>query len=91
MLKVETKKGKMMIMASGDLQEITADIAKVISDLYGQLLKSDPGCAYAFRGAMIHVISDPNSPVWTDVDTDNFGIGITVPKDLLRKEGKDDA
>lgn len=88
MLKVEANKGKMMIMASGDLREITADIAKVISDLYGQLLKSDSGSAYTFRGAMIHVIADPNSPVWTDMAGEGIGVGLTIPKDLLKKDGE---
>lgn len=91
MLKVESGNGKMVIMASGNLREITTDIASVISDLYGQLQKNDPGSAFTFRAAMIEVICNPHSPVWADTSQEKVGIGITIQNNRLKREGEDNA
>ncbi len=68
MLNVKVRNGNAQIIAAGDLKELAADITCVVSDVYGQLLENDSDCAYAFRGAMIHAIADPNSQVWTTAD-----------------------
>ena len=78
MLKVDCNGKKMVVAASGDLKEITANIAHVISDLYSHIYIHDPGAAEAFRVAMVGIITDPRSPVW-DRNGDH-GTGVIVPK-----------
>ena len=65
--------------ASGDILEISADVAVVISGVYSQLMHSDPAIAQFFRYNMRKLISEPNSPVW-DPSTTSEGVCIIQPK-----------
>lgn len=78
MLKVNCDGKKMVVAASGDLKEITANIAHVISDLYAHLHSHDADTAEAFRAVMISLTTDPTSPLW-NLDGDH-GTGILTPK-----------
>lgn len=81
MLSIEVQNGNAKIKASGSLKELTADIALIVSDIYSQLLQSNEDCAHVFRSAMIHVMADPDSPVWSEhAHLDGFGI-CSVRKD----------
>ncbi len=78
MLKVDCNGKKMVVAVSGDLKEITANIAHVISDLYSNIYIHDPGAAEAFRAAIVGLTTDPKSPVWDR--SGDHGTGILVPK-----------
>lgn len=83
MLKVKIDHGKGGVTttctASGDILEISADVAAVISGVYSQLMHSDPVIAQFFRYNMRKLISEPNSPVW-DPSTTSEGVCIIQPK-----------
>ena len=85
MVKVEAGKGRLMLQASGDLAEISADIAHVISGIYCQMMKYAPGNALAFRDIMIHVVADSDTPIWDESHTPDVSIGFAAP--MKRKEG----
>lgn len=65
--------------ASGDILEISADVAVVISGVYSQLMHSDPAIAQFFRYNMRKLISEPNSPVW-DPSATSVGVCIIQSK-----------
>lgn len=58
------KGGGTTCTASGDILEISADVACVISGVYSQLMHSNPAIAQFFRFNMRKLISEPNSPMW---------------------------
>lgn len=78
-VKIGHGKGVTTCTASGDILEISADVAAVISGVYSQLMHSDPALAQFFRYSMRKLIGEPNSSVW-DPSTTPEGICIIQPK-----------
>ena len=83
MLEVKISHGKGGVTstctASGDIIEISADVASMIGGLYSQLMYSDPKLAAIFRHNMQQLISSPNSPMW-DPSASQEGVCIIQPK-----------
>lgn len=67
--------------ASGDILEISADVAVVIHGIYTQLSHSDPILAQFFRHNLQKLINDANSPMW-DSSATLEGVCIIQPKKL---------
>ena len=78
---VMTRGGGNTCTASGDILEISADVAIVIHGIYTQLSHSDPMLAQIFRCSLQKLISDANSPMW-DPSTTLEGVCIIQPKKL---------
>ncbi len=72
------------VMASGSLEEISADIGTVISDLYKKLKQNTPSTAESFRQAMECLVADPESPVWNGELKADFGMMGVMP---VKKDG----
>lgn len=70
--------GSCYIMGNGSLQEITAEVGMVIQALHTQLGQSSPILAKLFRQGLVHLLTDPETPIWTPTDN-HTGICITVP------------
>lgn len=84
MLEVKTrhdKGGVNTCTASGDILEISADVAVVIHGIYTQLSHSDPMLAQFFRRNLQKLINDANSPMW-DSSATLEGVCIIQPKKL---------
>lgn len=69
------------VMASGDLQSISAEVAIVINGVHSQLARSNPALGKAFRVMMTQLIIDPDTPLWEIHDAGN-GTCITFPKNI---------
>ena len=65
--------------ASGDIIEISADVALVINGIYSQLSHSDPMLAQIFRYNLTKLIIDPQNPVWNTAAPGD-GMCIIQPK-----------
>lgn len=80
MLEVKCGHGKGVICtASGDIVEISADVALVINGIYSQLAHSDPVLAQIFRYNLTKLINDPQNPVW-NTSAPGDGMCIIQPK-----------
>ena len=73
------KGGATACTASGDIFEISADVACVIAGIYSQLMHSDPMIAQFFRYNVRKLVKDPDSPMW-DTSTQHEGICIIQSK-----------
>lgn len=65
--------------ASGDIIEISADVAHMIGGIYSQLMHCDPKLAQIFRYNITKLISNPNSPMWVP-SASQEGTCIIQPK-----------
>lgn len=72
---------KVFVMGSGDLFELTAEVAIVINGLYTQLTQSNPVLGKEFRRMISQLLIEPNSPLW-EIRTDASGACITIPKNI---------
>ena len=70
-----------IIMASGSLRDILAELCMTVSDLYKQMKKSAPPVAEEFRRAFILAVTDPSGPMWNGELQADFGMmGVTPVK-----------
>lgn len=72
---------KVFVMGSGDLFELTAEVAIVINGLYTQLTQSNAALGKEFRRMISQLLIEPNSPLW-EIRTDTSGACITIPKNI---------
>lgn len=84
MLEIKVGRGKgggaaSTCTASGDIIEISADVAQVINGIYSQLAHSDPVLAQIFRYNLTKLINDPQNLVW-NASALCDGICIIQPK-----------
>ena len=69
MLNVRIKKDeKTVIEATGNVPELMADVAVLVSGIYNQFLVASPDTAEMFRTGMINLTNDENGPMWRPVD-----------------------
>lgn len=85
MLKINlgAENGPSVVMATGELGDICAEIGMVIANLYKKMKQDAPPAAKAFRSSMVRMIVDPESPVWNGELKAGFAMMSVVPK----KEG----
>ena len=87
MLKYMIDGPKESLELNGDLLRLAAETTRVIQLVHGKLKRSNPSLADAYRQLIRTAILDPNSPVFSGVDTAGNvqDIVIITPK---RKDGK---
>lgn len=87
MLKYMIDGPKESLELNGDLLRLAAETTRVIQLVHGKLKRSNPSLADAYRQLIRTAILDPNSPVFSGVDTAGNvqDIAIITPK---RKDGK---
>lgn len=67
MLKVDMDRkagGAATIVAQGDILEITADIAHIISAIHTQFNQSEPALAGLFKTMFTELVMHPTTPLW---------------------------
>ena len=87
MLKYMIDGPKESLELNGALLRLAAETTRVIQLVHGKLKRSNPSLADAYRQLIRTAILDPNSPVFSGVDTAGNvqDIAIITPK---RKDGK---
>jgi|GEM_PF-4755774 len=79
MIKIEIDKGRGTIDANGDVLSIVADVCFALNSIRNCILASDSGLAENFKDMIIHVVSDPSSPVWTNTRSAGIGYSFVTP------------
>ena len=67
-----------VIMGSGDIKQLTAEVGMVIQALHSQTKAANPFLAMAFRQGLIYLLTDPKTPVWDPVDS-GHGMCVVTP------------
>ena len=88
MLKIDVNKDKnhSVVDCAGAGDELLAELAMVVGDIYAGLRSNDPMMASAFKHLFIALVSAPGSPVWqckSKMADGSYCIVMPVP-------GKDD-
>lgn len=73
--------GKDIVMASGTLADISAEICVVINDLYQKMKQDAPAAAKAFKAGIVHAVTDPENPVWSEELRAGFAMMAVLPKE----------
>ncbi len=75
MLKATIDNGKVMVMASGSSLDITHDVCLVIDAIYKRLEDDSEKNSNreAFRKALVHILTDPDSPLFVMTDDEEEG------------------
>lgn len=76
MLKIIMDDRLTQIEADGSLSGVTADLGRAIRSLHSALEQRDKAAADQFRMAVILMVADPLSPMWTMPPVHN-GIGFS--------------
>lgn len=79
LLKVNFEKGKPgVLMATGDLGTVLAELGMVVKGIHAQMEKADPVCAMLFKQAFQGGIADENGPVWGGEMPSHFGLASCI-------------
>lgn len=75
----QEKVGVNRVMASGDMIEITSDVALVIRSIHKQLNVSGPEFSEAFKELIQKIAADDDGPFWT-MPIDGVGFAAHQPR-----------
>ena len=70
MLKLEVDGTKKMMAFKGDLVALCRSFAEAINHVYHFVEQRNPIAAEAFRNTMTALLTDPDSPLWTEKISD---------------------
>lgn len=84
-IKFEGNGKQAVIMASGSLGDILAELCMTVSDIYKQMKKSAPPVAEEFRRAFTRAVVDHNGPMWNGELKADFGMMGVMP--VKQKDG----
>ena len=84
-IKFEGNGKQAVIMASGSLGDILAELSMPVSDIYKQMKKTAPPVAEGFRRAFVAAVTDPDTPMWSGELKADFGMMGVMP--VKQKEG----
>lgn len=92
MLKCHLDKDKniAMVVATGNMISILADVTYVVGEIYGSLMRDDPIFALIFKEMFRECVNDDQSPVFKTDDDGVKGVSIRIPEEFLKGE-EDDA
>lgn len=81
MIRYHIDKKIIQFEVGGDIPQIEAEVSVMFSLLYGHLREIHPETAEDFKNAVIRVIGDPNSRIWTaKVPNTMVGSLIVLPE-----------
>ena len=70
------------LMGAGDMMEIAARIGRQIQIIHERMKKQDADAAAAFQAAILAMVVDPESPIWTsDAHVEGTGVDCFVMRD----------
>lgn len=82
MIKANVSRERVILEANGTLEDILADICRMINAVYTTLLRGNPAGAEVYKSVMQGVVNAPKSPIWQANEQD----GVTVDMAELKRQ-----